>query len=226
MISSIYRPITMQPPQEKPTDRISDSEVVPSSGRLLVWIDRVGSYLICLNDSVGLGAVTGDQQQAEVSFMANLSRKHATIQRTGDSYRLTSQAPTLLNGRPVDVEAYLSSGTEISLGPVKVLFEQPTVLSASAVLKPHTSHRIDGGVDGVVLMENLCLLGPGTDHHILCRHWEAPIILFRRGEELYCKSPAALFVNEQLVQEEAPLSHGAVITGPEARFRIEYISSH
>ncbi|QDU82875.1 hypothetical protein Pla110_46380 [Polystyrenella longa] len=190
--------------------------------RLMLWVDQVGGYLICLKEEVSLGAVTGGAAEVDIPVMANLSRQHATIHRRGETYLVSAQGPTFLEGRPVEYEAYLSSNSQLKLAGVEFRFRQPTVLSATAVLDPLTSHRIAEGAEGIVLMEGLCLLGPATDHHIVCRHWTDPIILFRRGDQLLCKSPGPLFVDEELVQEEAIIQHGNIIAGTESRFRVEY----
>lgn len=190
--------------------------------RLMLWVDQVGGFLVCLNEEVRFGAVTGEPAEVDIPIMANLSRLHLTLKRRGESYSLDPHASTLLGERALEHETYLSSNSQFQIAGVGFRFRQPTVLSASAVLDRLTSHRIAEGAEGVVLMEDLCLLGPGADHHIVCRHWEYPIILFRRNNQLFCKSPGPLFVDEELVQVEQTISHGQIVTGTDARFRVEF----
>ncbi|MCA9038703.1 MAG: hypothetical protein KDA65_00010 [Planctomycetaceae bacterium] len=200
----------------------SDSGESHLPSRLFLWVDQVGGYLVCLNEDVTIGAVTGEKEEVDIPVMANLSRHHATIRRQGESYLISSQAPAYLGSKLIEHESWLSSNSEIQMAGVGFRFRQPTVLSGTAVLDSLTSHRIAGGAQGIVLMEELCLLGPAADHHIVCRFWTDPIILFRRGGQLLCKSPGPLFVDGELAKEEAVVTHGNIITGTDSRFRIEY----
>lgn len=197
-----------------------DTTALPA--RMLLWIDQVGGFLVCLRDEVTIGATNGGPEEVDIPLMANLSRRHATIHRQGETYSIAAHAPSFLGDRAIDHEAWLSSNKDLRLGGVGFRFRQPTVLSATAVLDSKTSHRIAGGAEGIVLMHELCLLGPAADHHIVCRHWNDPIILFRRKDQLRCKSPGPLFVNGELVEGDAALAHGSIVTGTDARFRVEY----
>jgi len=67
-----------------------------SDKRIVAWIDGVGGFLICLGEEVVLGqpSVAG----ADIPVLADLSRRHATIRREGESYVLTPANRVSIDG--------------------------------------------------------------------------------------------------------------------------------
>ena len=59
-----------------------------AQSRLMLWIDGVGAYLLCLGRRVSIGGPAVDDHPAEIPLLANLSRRHATFVRSGDVYVL------------------------------------------------------------------------------------------------------------------------------------------
>jgi len=187
-----------------------------------LWIDGVGAYLLFLKDEVTIGGPARDNSPADVALLANLSRKHATIVRGGEGYLIEAHAPVQVSGRTVDDRTNLTNNHEIQLGSNVVLrFQMPSALSASARLDFVSDHRPTQSCDGIILMENTCLLGPGSDNHAQCHDWSESVVLFRKGDELWCKSRGDIFVDGTLVKEAAALRPGAVVTGLDMRFRLE-----
>ena len=69
-------------------------------GRFLLWVDAVGGYLVCLDDRIILGRA-GPDSPADVPLMGDLSRNHATLIRSGESYVLQAHHSSFVNGKPV-----------------------------------------------------------------------------------------------------------------------------
>ncbi|MFN0055478.1 MAG: hypothetical protein ACKV0T_25305 [Planctomycetales bacterium] len=191
------------------------------SERFRLWIDGVGVYLLCLSDAVTIGGPAAEQP-ADLSLLANLSRRHATLHRSGERYVLHAHAPTCVAGRPVHDRADMCDGHDLQLGAnVRLRFRLPTVMSGSARLDFLSDHRPAQAVDGVVLMHDTCLLGPQAENHICCPAWTQSLLLYRRDGELYCKSRDDVFIDKQHLPGGGKLIPGATVAGAELRFHLE-----
>ena len=192
--------------------------------RIMLWIDGVGAWQVCVGSEFVLGAPSLEHPVADIPLLANISRRHATISHHPDSWSLTAHQDTSVSGTYVDTDLILSSGDEIRLGSsVRLGFRMPSVLSTSAVIDFESEHRPTHSVDGVILLSDHCLLGPRRDHHIRCASWSETVVLFTRDGQLRCRSKADISVNEQLVNESERLSDGDVVSGDDFRFRVEAI---
>lgn len=192
--------------------------------RYLLWIDGVGTWLVLWNNQIVVGGPGSDDRRADVALLADLTRRHATIIREGESYRLLAHAPTRVSGRTVPDQTWLNDRYEIGLGRnVRLRFHLPSVLSSTAVLRFESDHRPERALDGVILMEDTCLLGPGSGQHICCRDWPESLVLFRRENRFFCKSRVALSSAGRLIDEHSPLQVGNVVSGTGISFRLEAI---
>ena len=128
------------------------------NGRMLLWADAIGGYLVCLDDEVTLGRA-GPDGSADVPLLGDLARRHATIVRDGEHYTVRAEHPTFVNGKPIGT-APLRDGDVIRLGPtVELEFRRPSPVTSTATLKLLSRHRLPMAVDGVILMAQSCLLG-------------------------------------------------------------------
>lgn len=194
----------------------------PRHSRYMLWIDGVGSYLLCLSDRVTIGGPCLHDESADIALLANLSRKHVTIVRDGEGYYLEAHASTRVAGRSVDGRVDLNNQYDIELGNnVRLRFWLPTVLSSTAVLEFVSDHRPSRSVDGVILMEDNCLLGPGRENHVRCPEWPESVVLYLRDGRFCCRSRVNLFVGTKLLGESQPFGPGDVVTGGDIGFRIE-----
>ena len=194
------------------------------TNRFMLWIDGVGAYLLCLSQRVTIGGPMFGSDSADIALLANLSRKHATLVRTREGYLIEAHAPVKVGGRTLADRSHLKSNYEIELaGRVKMHFRTPSVLSASAVLDFLSDHRPSQHVDGVILMDETCLLGPGTENHVRCPGWSESVLLFRKGNQFWCKSALDIFVDGRLCSHGGPIAPGEVVSGPDLRFRIEAV---
>ncbi len=193
-----------------------------ADSRYLLWIDGVGAYLVCLGQKVTVGGHRPDGRNADVPLMANLNRSHASLIRGAEGYVLEAHGPAKADGRPVQEKAWLTGDRELELGnSVKLRFRLPSVLSMTASLEFVSGHRPSHSLDGVILMEDNCLMGPGTDNHVFCPEWRETVLLYRRGEQLWCRSRGDLFVEQNLARSGYPLKPGEIVTGNDLRFRLE-----
>lgn len=187
-----------------------------------LWIDQVGAYLVCLADMVAIGGPAVGAHAADVSLLANLSRRHATLLRSGERYVLHAHAATALGGRPVLEKCDLCDGAELQLGSsVRMRFRIPSVVSGSARLEFLSDHRPAAAVDGVVLMSETCLLGPAVENHIRCPAWPSSLLLFRREGHLWVKGREDLFLDGQHAPAGGQLASGTIVTATDLRFRVE-----
>lgn len=158
--------------------------------RLVTWIDAVGGFLICLGDEIVLGQPSADGG-VDVPLLADLSRRHATIVREGESYILHPIHQATVNDVAAAGPIVLRDNSVIGLGEsVKLRFRRPHALSATAVLQIMTHHKTEPAVDGIVLMSDSCIIGSQGHSHIRCRDWEHEVVLFRRGDQLICRTQA------------------------------------
>jgi hypothetical protein len=207
------------------SDYILGTNPAPVAGeKFVVWIDQVGAFLLSVKNEIVMGGPAAEGGAADVPLLANLSRRHATIIRSGERYLLVAHAPTHVAGRPVHDRADLADGYEITLGgSVRLAFRLPSVMSGTARIDFVSDHRPARCVDAVILMDDTCLVGPGAENHIPCRGWQNSLLLFRRDGKLWCKSRDALFVDGIHAPEGAELKSGSVVTGNDIRFRLEQI---
>jgi len=182
-----------------------------TSRRMLAWIDDVGGYLICFGDEVLLGqpaSASSTSGRAEIPILADLSRRHASIRREGESYVLTPIHRVRIAGQQLAGATLLADSTLIELGEaVRLRFRKPHALSATAVLTIESHHKTDPAVDNILLMSESCVFGAGRHSHIQCRRWTSEFVLFRRGEELHFRTSAGVHLNG------APASSAGVVAG-------------
>lgn len=195
---------------------------LPQAVRL--WIDGVGCWLVWLPERMTIGgpAVVGRSSAADLPLLADLQRVHATIERGDEQYRLASHGPATINGLAIEGEAGLRSGDEIALNDnVRLELTIPTQLSNTARLVCTSGHRPEQRIDGVVLLEQMCQLGPQDDHHIVCPRAESSFVLFKKGEALWCRSSQEWTLQGRSVSGAAPLEHGALVATESLSFRLE-----
>jgi hypothetical protein len=207
------------------SDYVLRADDAPETGdKFVIWIDQVGAYLLCLADEVTFGGPAAEGNGADVPLLANLSRRHATFMRSGERYVLLAHSPTQAGGRAVHDRVDLADGHDITLGgSVQFKFRLPSVMSGSARIEFVSDHRPARAADGVVLMDDTCLIGPGPENHIRCHCWPGSVLLFRRDGRLWCKSRDELFLGGRHAPEGGQLEPGVVVTGTDLRFRLESI---
>lgn len=189
----------------------------------LLWIDGAGCYRIVAGDHISLGSHSLDAEGADLRLLAPIGRKQALISRSGEAYWLqTEGATTGVVNHGAAGGRLLRSGEVFEIGGgVRLRLRTPNSLSNTAVLEFVSSHRPVQRIDGVILLEQVCILGPAEDAHIRCPQWQHPVVLFQRDGQLWCKAAPGLQLNGAEATGEFVLADGGVLTGEDLRLRVE-----
>jgi tetratricopeptide (TPR) repeat protein len=208
--------------QQAPQASSEGSGAAPDKFHL--WIDGVGGYLVCLGNRVTMGQAT-PEATVDVALFADVSRLHATLTRDGEGYLLQALRPVLVNGRPAD-RALLKDGARFTLGGYcQLKFRQPVPVSASARLDLVSGHRLRLAVDGVLLMADTLVLGPGTQSHVQIPDLKQPVVLFRQKGGLGIRTQAALKINGHSTAGRAALEPGANVVGEDFSLTLEAVAA-
>ena len=218
------RPVPARNPA--PARPLARSEAAGPKGRFLLWVDAVGGYLVCLDERIVLGRA-GPDSPADVPLMGDLSRNHASLVRSGESYMLQAHHSSFVNGKPVADQAVLRDGDVIRLGStVELEFRQPSPVSATARLIIVSRHRLHLAVDGVLLMAETCIVGGTGQAHIPAPALKDPVVLYRQGNALWCRAPGSFDVDGRTCAARAPLTLQSSVLGDGFSFSLEPLGSH
>lgn len=194
-----------------------------SGSRFLLWVDAVGGYWVCLGDEVVLGQpdVSG---RVDVPILGDLSGRHARIRRDSEGYMIEALRETRVNGHRAQQAALLSDGAKIQLGDtVRLLFRRPLALSATARLDFLSRHRTHPSSDAVLLMADVCVLGPKPTSHVVCRDWPCEVMLYRQEGELYCRAEATFEIDGLKHRQRGLIHRNARVVGEGFSFSLEAI---
>lgn len=191
-----------------------------------LWIDGVGCYVLCCEETFTIGnAMPQGATSFKLGIVANLANEQIQIDHTDGSDWITPRHATHIDDTEVHERTCLRHGAQVRLGDdVRLRYTVPSSLSGSAVFSIESGHRFDGGVDGVILLRKICLLGGGTQQHIRCDDWKEQVIIFERESELYCKSTGGeLIVDDVPVGQISKLSAGSHFQGEDWSMTFESI---
>lgn len=193
--------------------------------RFLLWIDGVGGYLVCLSNRVTFGQATSDGP-VDVPLFADVSRLHAEITRDGEGYVVESGKAVLVNGNEA-TRAVLSGGDRVTLGATcQFLFHKPVSVSSTARLELTSGHRLPVAVDGVLLMGNEVMLGPGPDAHVILPHVPAPVLIYRSKDGLGVRVPHGSFrVDDRPYTDRAALPLPSIVNAETFTFAVEPVAA-
>lgn len=188
--------------------------------RLLLWIDGVGGYLICLTNRVTLGQATGDAP-VDVPLLADVSRMHATLSRDAEGYLIEAARPVLVNGLS-QTRATLRPGDRVTLGAsCQFLFQKPVPVSSSAKLEMVSGHRLPLSVSAVLLMADSLVLGSGAQVHVPIPDRKESLVLFRHKEGLGLRCPGDFTIDGKRCKDKGVLGIQAAAQGPDFALAIE-----
>jgi hypothetical protein len=192
--------------------------------RFLLWIDGVGGYLVCLGNRVTVGQATPDAY-VDIPLFADVSRLHAALTRDEEGYLLEATRPLLVNGQSVD-RALLREGDRITLGSsCQLQFRLPVPVSASARLELASGHRLPLTVDGVLLMADTLILGPGPQAHVVMPDLEQAVVLYRHKDGLGVRYAGNLTVDGQRCRERGILRPTSAVSGDDFAFAVEPVGT-
>jgi hypothetical protein len=197
---------------------------VPLPKRFLLWVDGVGGYLVCLSNRVTFGQATADGP-VDVPLFAEVSRTHAEVTRDGEGYVIESSRGIRVNGDETK-RAVLAPGDRVTLGPsCQFLFHKPVAVSSSVRLELTSGHRLPVAVDGVILMGNELMLGPGPEAHIELPGLETPVLIYRSKDGLGVRVPEMKFsIDDKPCSDRAVLLLPGVVSCDAFTFAIEPVS--
>lgn len=186
-----------------------------------LWIDGVGCWLAWWQPKVTIGGPS-TSQPADIALLSDLQSLHAEIERSGEEYIVHPHGPTSIGNKSITTPSPLMDGDELQLGrDVRLRFRSPSSLSTSAVLEFVSDHRPSQRTDGVVLMDQTCLIGPGSDQHIRSRGAEDSVVLFRRDDALWVRARLPLQINGKKHEGPIQLNDGDVVRDESLSFRLE-----
>jgi hypothetical protein len=190
--------------------------------RVLLWIDGVGGYLVCLNERVSVGQATPDVY-VDIPLFADISRLHSYFIRDAEGYLLEAVRPAVVNQRPID-KTLLRDKDRITVGNCQLVFRQPAPVSATARLELSSKHRLPLALDGVILMAEACVLGASPQSHIVVPDLLQPVVIFRRKDGLGVRSAGGLAVDGQSTPDRASLTTRSTVLAGDCRFALEPVA--
>lgn len=188
--------------------------------RFLLWVDGVGGYLVCTRDELTIGQPVAGSA-VDIPLLGELSRQHARLRRDGEVYLIEPRRPVRLDGRTIDRATALADGMQVELGNVKLRFRQPHPLSATARLEFVSRHHTQPSADAVLLLAESCILGPGAQSHVLCGDWSQELIVYRQGDDLFCRRKGQFQVDGGFVVDSSQLTFKSQISGEDFSCSIE-----
>jgi hypothetical protein len=211
---------------DKAASRVSEPASSPGlPRRVILWIDGVGGFLICLAARVAIGQAAAADGQVDIPIFADISRLHGYISRDNEGYWFEALKPTTLRGQAV-TRTVLRDGDVLTLGAhCQLQFHQPIAISTTARLSLPAGHRLPMGLDGVLLMAETLLLSDGIDAHIHVPGLPRPVALLRKRDELYVQSAMDFTVDGVPHRGRCSLMLDSTVSGDDWRFTLEPIGS-
>lgn len=192
--------------------------------RFLLWVDTVGGYLVCPKSEVTIGRA-GQDGSADIPILGDLSRKHATLSRSGDAYILKAHENTFVNGKRVD-SCPLRDRDIVRLGgSVELEFRQPSPISGTARLQIVSRHRLPLTVDGVILMAETCIISRSHQAHVHSPGLRDPAVLYHQGETLWLKCAGEFEADGRRAVGRTALAQRSNVVGEGFSFSIEPLES-
>jgi len=191
--------------------------------KYLLWIDGIGGYLICLDNRVTFGQASVDAS-VDVPIFAELSRHHATLTRDSEGYLLEGLRTIQVNGKQVE-QATLRTGDRVTMGTsCQFQFVQPVPVSATARLDMVSRHRLRLAVDGVLLMADTLVLGPGSKVHVSMPDLKENVVLYRQKDSLGIRCPGNFTINGLAFRDRGVLEPGALAAGDNFSLTLEPVT--
>jgi hypothetical protein len=189
--------------------------------RFRLWIDAVGGFLVCLGDEIVLGQAASENYP-DVPILGDLSRRHALIHRDEEGYVIDPVRLVKIDGRAIERPTTLADGRMIELGNgVRLRFRRPHPLSFTARLELVSHHRTLPALDGVLLMADSCIVGPGPQSHVVARDLAGEVVLFRQGAGLACRTAGQIKIDGTGHEGRGPLTAKSRVEGSDFAFTLE-----
>ncbi len=127
----------------------------------------------------------------------------------------------LVNGKP-QTKSSLQPGDRVTLGAsCQFIFQAPVPVSASARLELVSGHKLPFSIDGVLLMADSLVLGPGDQTHVSMPDRRENLVLFRHKDGLGLRCPGEFQVDGQRCKDRGLLGTHASATGADFSMTVE-----
>ncbi len=181
--------------------------------RMMLWVDGVGGFLLCLDPQVILGRALPDAG-VEIPIIGDLRRRHLRIARTGNDYLATALADVSVGGRMLAGPHLLQNNQQMTLGStVAIKFRLPHPLSTSARLDVTSRHRTQPWSDAVILVADTIIMGPRNTSHIICPEMDSELIMCLGQNGWTARFGGNIEVDGQVCSNQAELTEHCHITG-------------
>ena len=100
---------------------------------------------------------------------------------------------------------------------------EPAPISTSARLDVVSGHRLRLAVDGVLLMADTIVLGPGQNVHVELPELKQPVILFRQKNGMGIRTGESVTIDGQEVKERGVLGANSHVVGENISLKLEKI---
>jgi hypothetical protein len=210
-----------------PSDGSSEVSRLPR--RFLLWVDGVAGYLVCTGSRVAFGQAVLEGGPVDVPLFADVSRVHADVTRDGEGYVIDAggketQRSIRVNGTEAS-RAVLASGDRVTLGSTcQFVFQKPVSISSTARLELTSGHRLMLPVEGVLLMANEIVIGPGPHSHVNVPDLTGKVILYRSKEGLGVRYAEGKYtINDQPCADRTTLALPASFECSTLTFTVEAV---
>lgn len=163
-VPAVVSPLSIPAPAT--LDRSSHTaSAIPS--RLLLWVDQVGGYLLCLASPVTIGGHS-HHRSPTIPLCVDLPPCFAEIGYDSEGFWLeTSHAHLFINGRRADRKNLLHHNDRITLGKsCELLFLQPDPRLLTALLQFTSGHYPPLSLQAVILMGQQVVFGWRAEAHV------------------------------------------------------------
>lgn len=153
----------------------------PSARRWRLWVDGCGGFLLLPGNRWTVGGWNA-QSPPDVCVRADWPRHAGAIDREGADYFWQSS--------DLDRPRHLiTPGQRLPIrGSAQMTLNCPSPLSTSATLSVSAPHRLDGHVDGAILVNETLLVGPTGDCHIRATEFPTRAVLVCRAGQWQAKA--------------------------------------
>ena len=160
----------------------------------------------------------------DVAIVGDLSRQACAFRRSAGDYLLQplQHASITLDGCKIDRPQLLRNQSLIEIGKrVKLRFNKPSALSASARLDLVSLNRFKPHVDGVLLLADSLIIGPSPHSHVVCPGWKSDLLLFRHDDQWTFRTLEEVEVDGQRVQGQIAMRGGMRMRGEDFSLSVE-----
>ncbi len=187
----------------------------------LLWIDGVGGFLVCPAATNIIGQAVS-ASEISIPILGDLRKHHARLTTVEDQHYLKFLDVRKELGRPLPKPLALCSGQILEFsGGVKLRYSKTHPLSSTARFDFISRHRTEPWCDAILVAANTIILGPHENNHVYCPTWKDDLLLFRRGEDWFCRCKQDFRIDGKEFHFEGPLELNSTVSGEDFSMTLE-----